>query len=647
MLAAIRAFAKSWVAKLLLALVVIAFAIVGIEGSLSQRTPSDAVIVAGERKLTPADFKRAFDNEKRSIEQRNGGQALSLEMVDEAGFDKRMLDGLSRQEAFFAIAEAMGIRPSDKLTAKELSKVQAFFDPVTGKFDKAIYAREIGRANLTPAQFERLLADQIAEQHIALALAAGVEAPRAYTALAAIHAMEARDFGFFAITPAQMPPLAPPTEAQLKQFMNENADQLRRPELRILSIARFSPALVSANLPIDEAELKKRYEFRRDTVAKPETRTLVQIPAKDAAAAAQIAARLGKGEAPEAIAKSLGVEAIHYADKPKTAIADRHVADAAFALSPGQVSGPIRGDLGFAVVKLDKISPGQTPTLEQLRPELEAEVRKDAAGEKVYAQTQAYDEARESGASLAEAAQKAGAAVVTLPPLSKEGVTPTGQPLQGMPPKILESAFALPAGGESELVELGDGEYVAIKVEKVIAPAMPPLDELRPRLTQVWMSREMLKRMQAKAEGLVERLRKGESLEAVASSAGAQVTRALAITRASAGQNQTLSQDALAKGFDAKPGAVFIADHASFGLVVAKVEAIRAGQGPELAQLAAQARPQMSQALARELLTSATGSAVAELRREKKLKVNSDLARAAIGLEPEKKPAAGKEDKAK
>jgi peptidyl-prolyl cis-trans isomerase D len=214
--------------------------------------------------------------------------------------------------------------------------------------------------------------------------------------------------------------------------------------------------------------------------------------------------------------------------------------------------------------------------------------------------------------------------------------------MQGMPPQILQTAFDLPAGGESDIVELGDSEYFALKVEKIIPPAMPALEELKPQLTQVWMSREMLKRIQAKADGLVERLRKGETLEAVASSAGAQVTRALALTRASASQNQTLSQDALGKAFNAKPGAVFTADHTSFGLVVAKVEAIRPGASAELVQIATRARPQMSQSLAREMLTSANAASLEELKRTKKLKVNYDLARSAIGLEPEKKEDKGK-----
>jgi len=642
MLFALRAFAKSWAAKLLLVLIALGFLFVGTRGTLSQRQAPDAVITAGSRTVTGEDFKRAFDNVKRSAEQEMG-QPISMEMADQNRLDRRVLDNLTRQEAFFALVAQMKVHPSDKLTAIELKKVSSFFDPVTGKFDKTAYQRQLAQNGLTPAQFERLLADQIAEQHVASALAGGVQAPRAYAALAAIHAMESRDVGFFAITPGEMPPLAPPTDAQLKQFMTENAERLRRPELRVVTLARFSPTLIAANLPIDQAELQKRYEFRRDTASKPETRSLVQIPAKTAASAAQIAARLGKGESPEAIAKSLGVEAIRYVDKAKSAIPDKRVADAAFALAPGQVSAPIQGDLSLAVVKVDKVTPGLTPTLEQLRPALEAELRKDAAAEKVYALTQAYDDAHQAGASLPDAARKAGVPLITLPPLSKDGVTATGQPLQGMPPRVLQTAFELPAGGESELVELGGAEYFALKVEKIIPPAMPALDELRPQLTQVWMSREMLKRIQAKADGLAARLKKGESLEAVASSAGAQVTRALALTRATAAQNKTLSQDALAKAFNAAPGGVFTADHATFGIIVAKVEGVRPGDPPELARLAEGARSQMSRGLAREMLESASAAGVAELRQAKKLKVNANLARTAIGLEPEKTAAqAGK-----
>ena len=96
-----------------------------------------------------------------------------------------------------------------------------------------------------------------------------------------------------------------------------------------------------------------------------------------------------------------------------------------------------------------------------------------------------------------------------------------------------------------------------------------------------------------------------------------------------------------------RPGLQLALDHLregrADGLVVAKLEAVRPGVPAELARLAETARAQMSQGLAREVLTSASTSVVAELRDAKKLKTNPDLARTAIGLEPLSKPKTEKD----
>ena len=70
-------------------------------------------------------------------------------------------------------------------------------------------------------------------------------------------------------------------------------------------------------------------------------------------------------------------------------------------MQAGQVA-PVQGDLGVAIVKVVSVTPGRPVTLEEVRPALEAEIRKDAAAEKVYAMTQAYDDAHQGGATLAQ-----------------------------------------------------------------------------------------------------------------------------------------------------------------------------------------------------------------------------------------------------
>jgi peptidyl-prolyl cis-trans isomerase D len=634
MLTAIRAFAKTWVAAVLIGLLVVSFAVFGIRDVFRGKTVGDWVIKAGDRSVSAADYKREFDNYKTRLEQQ-AGQPISMDLAVQNGLDRQVLQGLAGREAFSELLRKTGIEPSDKLIAAELGKIPAFFDRVSGRFDKTTYTQKLAENGLTPARFDQVMRDQIAQEQWARATANGLQVPRAYSALAAIYALEGRDIAYFRVGPASVPQPPPPTDAQLASFMTENAAQLMRPEFRILSVVRFSPDAVGANLPVDEAAVKKRYDFRKDTLSSPETRTVVQIPARSAPAAQQIGAALAAGKDPNAVAKAAGVDAITYADKPQSAIADRKVAKAAFAMKAGDVSA-VQGDLGVAIVQVVSVKPGHAVSFEEARPQLEAELRHDAAAEKVYALTQTYDDAHQGGATLAEAAQKAGVPVMTIGPVTKSGQDQQARPVPGLSPKLLETAFSTPAGGESEVEDAGGGDYFAVRVEKILPPALPPLAEVRPQLARVWMTRALAKELQGRADALAERVRKGESLDAVAASAGSAVMRAPGLTRQAAQQNTELSRDLLSKTFGVGAGEVFVAEDTQFGLLVARLEALHAGVSPQMAQIAEQARPQISLTLFREMDETAHRAA----RVKMKVVVNLDRARAALGIAPDG-PAAG------
>ncbi|CAN7233136.1 SurA N-terminal domain-containing protein [Phenylobacterium sp. LjRoot225] len=627
MLTAFRTFAKSWVAAVLIGLLVVAFAVFGLD-DIFEKNVSNSVVVAGSRKVSPTDFRREFDQMRKRAEQEMG-QPITAEVAAANGLDRQVLQGVATREAFAELLHKIGVRPSDKEVVEQIAKIPAFFDSVSGRFDKEQYEQRLAQNDMTVAGFEGMLRDEMAQQHLVAALTNSLQIPRAYSAMAAIYALENRDVAYLTVGPASVPQPAAPTDAQLTAFMKENAAQLTLPEFRVLTLVRFSPLMVGANLAVDEAELKKRYDFRKDTLSTPETRSLVQIPAKDAPAAQAISARLQRGEDPAAVAKAVGVDAIAYEGKPQSAIADHKVAAAAFKLQPGQVS-MVQGDLGLAVVKITGVTPGKTVSFEEARPALEAELRKDAASEKVYALTEAYSDAHQKGANLTEAAEKAGVAATTIGPVSKDGRDQQGQPVGGLTQKLMDTAFSLPSGGESEVVEAGNGEYFAVRVEKVVPPAMPPLAAIKPQLTQAWMMREVGKAMQAKAEALAARVRKGESLEAVAASSGAKLTRVPGVDRRTGPQNPLMSQEILGAVFGGKPGEVFTARGRGFDMAVGKVEATHVGDPAQLAQLTEQARPQMTQTIFREIGQSAQGAA----RQTLKTKVDYNLARTAIGLEP-------------
>jgi peptidyl-prolyl cis-trans isomerase D len=640
MLAAVRTFAKSWPAKILMAVLAVSFIGWGVNQGGASVVAGDQVVKVGSRTISSPEFRNEYDNYKKRLEQQQG-QPITVEQAQAGNLDAVVLNGVATRESLAELMSRVGIKPGDKLVLDQIQKIPAFFDPISGRFDKKTFQQRLGENGMTPERFDAVLRDEMATQHWAVAVQNGLSVPRAYGALASVFALESRDLAYVTLGPNAVPKPAAPTESQLQAFINENKAQLSLPEMRILTVVPFTPGAAgaaAAAAPVDPAELQKRYQFRKDTLSKPETRTIVQIPAKDAATAQKVTTALRAGQAPEAVAKSIGVDAINFADRPLSAISDRKVGQAAFKMQAGEVA-TVQGDLGVAVVKVVSVTPGREVTLEEARPMLEAEIRKDTVAEKVYAQTQAYDDAHQGGASLAESAQKAGVTATTIGPITAQGVDQQGRQLQGFPPKILETAFTLPSGGESEVTELGDGAYFAVRVERIVPAHVPPLAEIRPMVTQVWMQREIVKALEAKAEAISARLRKGESFEAVAASSGLSISRLPGVTRQTANAHQDLGREVMGRTFASKAGEVWTA-RAPNGIVVGRVENVRTDSGPTAARLAEENRGALAQAVFREMAESAQLYARTKL----KAKVDPARARSAVGFEPvvEKKGAAEK-----
>lgn len=638
MLALIRAFAKSWVAAVLIGFLIVSFAVFGVSDVFKTRARNE-VVHAGNRTVSVAEFRSEFDRAKQNLEQQNG-QQISNELAVENRFDTRVLEMLADREAMAALIEKIGLRPSDTLITREIQKIPAFFDQVSGRFDKRLYQEALARNKLTAPQFERSVRDEIAQSHLAAGLVDGLRPPRAFGALAVVFAQESRDVALFNVGPGAVEPPKPPTDAQLNDFMKANAERLMRPEFRVLSVVRFSAAQVAGQVKVSEADIRKQFDFRKESLNRPETRSLVQIPARDAAAARTLADRLAKGEDPAAAARAVGAEPVLYADKPRTAVVDGKVAAAAFAMARDEVR-TVQGDLGLAVVKVTGVTPGRVVTLDEVRPMLEAEARKTAAAEKVYELSQVYDDAHAGGANLDEAARKAGVPVVTLGPVAEQGFDPTGKPVPGLSAKLVQTAFRLPQGGESQIEDEGQGESFVVRVDKVIPRALPSLDEVRAPLARAWMNQEMAKRLRAKAESLAERVRKGESLDAVAASIGAKPGRLAGLTRQGAAQGGPLSQEGFAQAFSAAPGGVFLAANpTAFAVTIGRIEAIRPPAAAENARAVEQVRPQLGMTLFSEI----GGQMPRYARTTLKVRTAPELARQSLGIETPKvgKEASGK-----
>lgn len=632
MISLFRDFAKSKWAIGLFVLLIISFAIVGgSQTDVFKGLGGQHIISAGDRSVDAAQFRADFERIRTNASQQEGRQLTTEELV-EAGIHTRYLEGQTQRLGFLNWAYKVGIRPSEELVLKRIREIPAFFNQITGAFDQAQYEQALAEQNITPIQLEDEFRDTAVSEHFASAVQAGLRAPRIYGALIAGRALELRDGRWFNVTQAMAGTASAPTDAQLTAFMNENAAQLRRPEFRIASVVVFSDAQGAAPPAIPEERIVERFNFRKDSLSTPERRTFTTLTAPDRASADRIAAALRAGQTPTAVAEANRIQPAEYAEQPQSAVPDPAVATAVFGLQAGQVSAPVQGRVGFTVAKLVSVTPGAPATLEGVREALVAELQQEDARGRVYGRVEAYEKARTDGKSLAQAVQEVGARIVQLPPFTQDGQLPDGQPMQA-PPQIIQNAYTLTEGGESEVIDAGQGQYFVLRLDDIQPSALPTLADVREPLARQWIARENARRLTNKAEELAARVRGGEDIAAVAASVGATLT-----TRTNIQQNAE-AQAALGDGtlgglFGQGRGQVFTGPASDTAFVVGRVDAVRGAPAATASPLADQIRGRIAQ----DVVQASGDLLVAAAARSSKAENDPEAAITALGITP---PAAG------
>jgi len=633
MISLFRNFAKSKWAAGLLVLVAISLLVTGARMDIFSNLGPKHVISAGTRSVDQPEFRADFERVRTNLATQ-AGRALTTEDLVKENIHVRFLDEQTRRLGFLSWAWETGVRPGKALVLKQIRGIPAFFNAVTGQFDQAQYQQALAAQNITPVQLEQEFRDQYTTNHVGSAVIAGVALPRIYGALLAANALETRDGRWFTVTQSMVGKAAAPTDAQLTAFLNENAAQLRRPEFRMASVVLFSPGPGAATAAIPEARIVERFNFKKDTLSTPETRTFVTLTAPTKAAADKIAAALRAGQSPaEAGAANGNIRPADFKDTPLSAIPDAPVGAAVFALAAGQVSEPVQARLGFAVAKVTSVAAGKAATLDSARAQIVDELREEDAKGQVFAKVEQYEKARNDGKTLAQAAEAVGARIVQLPPFTAEGRLPDGQPMNA-PPQILQAAQTLAKGGESDVIDAGQGQYFVLRLDDIRPAALPTLDEVRAPLAQQWTLREDAKRLAAKANELAARVRAGEDIAKVAASAGATVT-----TRTSVQQNQQavaeVGQGVLQGLFGQGKGQVFSGQSAADSFVVGRVDAVHPAVPALAAPIAEQVRARMSQEVANAMVEQTFSAAAAR----SKAKNDPAMALQALGVTAPSTPA--------
>lgn len=516
MLGMVRKFARSWVAKILMGLLVVSFAVWGINDVFKSNNKDNLATVNG-KDITIAEYKTEFDRFiKRASEETK--QTVTTQQVRDAKEDIAILEQMVSEKAFGALMQLIGVYVSDTKLKTEIAKIPAFIDPTTGKFSEIAYQQTLSQNKLTVAQFETSVRNDMARQLMTVASVSGFRAPKYYSSQTLAYSTERRTVSMLPVTPAMVGGAPTPTDQDLQNFYNQNKERLMRPETRDVTVVVAQLTDFLPKVKVDEAEVQKIFNIQKDKLVVPAKRSFVQIVAPDEAKANQAAAMLKAGKNPVEISKALGLQnPLTFNDSTLSQIPDKEVGKAVFAAQVG-VASAVKGALSYSAFVVTSEQVEKAADFAAASVKIREELAKEQAGQELTNATETYEQAVSQGDSVEVAAGKAGFKITKL-----VGITQQGQELAtGKVPDLIsnimsgfDDVFNIAKGDTTDLLTSKNDSYVAFRVDNIKPKAPVPLAEVKTELAQAWVREELGKRVKAKAEEIL-KVAQASSLEAAA-----------------------------------------------------------------------------------------------------------------------------------
>ena len=486
----------------------------------------------GHVEISAEQFRQLYSDKLQQI-GRQFGRPLTSDQARAFGLDRQLLQQTIAESALDEEARRLGLGQSDAETMRVI-----FNDPnfkgVNGAFDPSRFQAMIRQFGFSE---QRYIADQrrvSLRRQIAGTISAGLEPPTTLIDALSRFQNEARSIDYIKLDAAQAGTIDPPSPETLAGYFDDHKTQFRAPEYRKIAFVAVNPEEVGKWTEVSDEDARKLFERRRATLGTPERREVSQMIFPNAEEALAARNRITSGLSFEDLAKERGLTSsdVDLGTIAKSGILDPAVADAAFSLPSGDVSQPVQGKFGVALVKIGKIEPGVEPSYESLASNLKKEIAVERARVKVSDLRDKMEDERGGGASVSEAAQKLGLAAVTIDAVDRSGRLPDGQLAANVPPglDVVSQAFNSDVGIDNDPIQFNGG-YVWYEVLGITPSRERTLDEVKGQVEARWRDDQITSRLRTKATDMVQKLDQGGSLADEAAGAGLKVETASAFRR--------------------------------------------------------------------------------------------------------------------
>ena len=520
MLQSIRNHAQGWIAWVIVGLIILTFALFGIE-QYAQGDKSVAVAEVNGEEVSSSEFVNLYNRQKVRLQQQFGDMYETV--VDDEELRKQVLDALIESALIQQWAQDNGMIISDPQLAATVQAVPAF--QKDGVFDQETYKSILLRNNLSIPRFEYEQRKFLLEdQYRRLSVGSEFSAKQTIEQLAHLQLQE-RELSYLRVDQRPFLDTVSIDDAEIAAFYEKNREQYIESEKAKFDYIELSKVKIAQGIPASAEDLEKYYQENQSLFATKEKRQakhiLVMIDENQTqeqaqAKIAEIEKKLAEGEDFSALAKE-------YSQDPGSAASGGDLGsfeqgmmvpefdEAVFSMKEGEVSAPVKTEFGLHLIQLVKVMEAAVKPYDEVAAEVKTNYQNQMADQQYFDLLEQLNVlVYEQADTLQVAAESLGLSVETSDWVERSG----GKGAIFSNSKVLKEAFSDPVlldGVNSTPVELSANRAVVVRINEYKAERPQSLDEVRADILQDLTRDAAIAEAKKTAEEILPKLKAGEA----------------------------------------------------------------------------------------------------------------------------------------
>lgn len=539
MLERIREGSQGVIAKTILGLVILTFALAGVGSYLSSPTDVAVAVVNGEE-ITQTEFEQALQRDRARMQQQFGEmyETIAADPAYNSRFRAEVLERLIDETLQQQFVGKLGIRVGDdqvRDTIRSLSEFQ-----VDGTFNNDRYIALLRQMGYQSADFREMVREDMAASQFR----AGVFASEFYlpSEIQQIRQLEqqSRDISYFVVKAENFADQVTISEQMIQDYYQMQLQRFETEPKVAAEYVELTAAAIAEDIEITDQQIQTYYEANKARFSSAEQRQVAHIMLESegtdetvAAEAAALLSQLQQGADFAELARTHSADTFSaenggVLESLEPGQMDPDFEQAAFALTEaGQLTGVVQSEYGYHIIKLVSLTPGQQQSLAEVRDGIVERLKQEQATEQFYQlQTRMAEVAFEVPDNLEETAAVLGARVHSTPLFSKEDAT---EPLAY--PAVLNKLFDqqfVNDGLNSDPIEIANQHLLVVRVKEFQPARTLPLEEVTEQITRSLKTEQQARLAQEQVAAL---LAEQTDIASLAEQAGVSLQTAQATPR--------------------------------------------------------------------------------------------------------------------